>query len=89
MKPLVLLLILFSAQFCNVKNKAMHTQEPTTPTINVKTTGAVGDGRHDDTRAIQNALSSLSKTGGTLFSLRVAIVQVPLWFLQNKTSVLK
>ncbi|HEK22299.1 right-handed parallel beta-helix repeat-containing protein [Mucilaginibacter sp. 44-25] len=67
MKPLVLLLILFSAQFCNVKNKAMHTQEPTTPTINVKTTGAVGDGRHDDTRAIQNALSSLSKTGGTLF----------------------
>lgn len=34
---------------------------------NVKNYGAYGDGRHDDTSAIQRAISSLPSTGGTVY----------------------
>ena len=35
-------------------------------TINVRTAGAKGDGRHDDTSAFQAAINSLPSTGGTV-----------------------
>ncbi|HET6806890.1 MAG TPA: right-handed parallel beta-helix repeat-containing protein [Frateuria sp.] len=36
-------------------------------TINVKSKGAVGNGRHDDTAAIQAAINALPKSGGTVY----------------------
>jgi len=36
-------------------------------TLNVRNYGARGDGRHDDTAAIQKAINSLPATGGTVF----------------------
>ena len=38
-----------------------------TRTVNVKNTGARGNGSHDDTAAIQRAINSLPSTGGTVF----------------------
>ena len=35
--------------------------------ISVKDFGAVGDGTTDDTTAIQNAINSLSSTGGSVY----------------------
>ncbi|WP_108682497.1 glycosyl hydrolase family 28-related protein [Methyloceanibacter sp. wino2] len=36
-------------------------------TVNVKTTGARGDGRTDDTKAIQRAIDKVAGTGGTVY----------------------
>jgi polygalacturonase len=36
-------------------------------TINVKNKGALGNGKHDDTAAIQRAINALPKSGGTVF----------------------
>jgi len=60
------MLAAFAAGTSNLRASQLASSN-TTRYINVMDYGAIGDGSHDDTSAIQGAITSLSATGGGIY----------------------
>lgn len=63
----LLLVILPFGQAHAARYKGCNSGPTSNLTVNVKSTGAKGDGRTDDTKAIQRAIDKVAGTGGTVY----------------------